>query len=66
MKAAPFPSGLSVSSTARAGATTPWIGMDGVHRVAADAIGQTTAQMFDEEGFLATMQSSVHIDRWQF
>ncbi len=46
--------------------TTPWIGMDGVHRVAADAIGQTTAQMFDEEGFLATMQSSVHIDRWQF
>ncbi|MDW3217037.1 MAG: thioesterase family protein [Acidimicrobiales bacterium] len=44
---------------------SPWIGMDGVHRVAPDAIGQTTATMFDEDGFLATMQSSVHIDRWQ-
>lgn len=41
-----------------------WIGMDGTHRVAADAIGQTTATMFDEAGYLATMQSSVHIDRW--
>lgn len=42
----------------------PWIAMDGIHRVAPDAIGQTTATMFDETGFLATMQSSVHIDRW--
>lgn len=44
--------------------TTPWIGIDGVHRVAADAIGQTNATMFDEEGFVGQMQSSVHIDRW--
>lgn len=45
---------------------TPWIGMDGVHRVAADAIGQTTATMFDESGLVGTVQSSVHIDRWEF
>ncbi|MEM7142231.1 MAG: thioesterase family protein [Actinomycetota bacterium] len=44
--------------------STPWIGMDGVHRVSADSIGQTNASMFDEEGFVAQMQSSVHIDRW--
>lgn len=45
--------------------TTPWIGLDGVHRVAADAIGQTTASMFDEVGLVGQMQSSVHIDRWR-
>ncbi len=44
---------------------SPWIGMDGVHRVAGDAIGQTTASMFDEEGLIAQMQSSVHIDQWE-
>ena len=43
---------------------SPWIGMDGVHRVAPDAIGQTHATMFDETGLIAQMQSSVHIDRW--
>ena len=44
--------------------TTAWIGLDGVHRVADDAIGQTTATMFDEVGLVGRMQSSVHIDRW--
>jgi len=44
--------------------TSSWIGLDGVHRVAADAIGQTTATMFDEGGQVGQMQSSVHIDRW--
>ena len=44
--------------------TTAWIGLDGMHRVADDAIGQTTASMFDEVGFVGRMQSSVHIDRW--
>ncbi|MEZ5247293.1 MAG: thioesterase family protein [Acidimicrobiales bacterium] len=44
--------------------TTSWIGLDGVHRVADDAIGQTTASMFDEVGLVGQMQSSVHIDRW--
>ncbi|MEQ8839881.1 MAG: thioesterase family protein [Acidimicrobiales bacterium] len=44
--------------------TTSWIGLDGTHRVAPDAIGQTNASMFDEEGLVAQMQSSVHIDRW--
>jgi Acyl-CoA thioesterase C-terminal domain len=43
---------------------TAWIGMDGIHRVSVDAIGQTTATMFDEEGLIGQMQSSVHIDRW--
>lgn len=43
---------------------TRWIGMDGVHRVAADAIGQTVAPMFDEEGLVGHLQSSVHIDTW--
>lgn len=43
---------------------TPWIGLDGIHRVAADAIGQTTATMFDETGLVGQLQSSVHIDRW--
>ena len=45
--------------------TTSWIGMDGVHRVADDAIGQTSASMFDEQGLVGQMQSSVHIDRWK-
>jgi hypothetical protein len=45
--------------------TTSWIGLDGVHRVAADAIGQTTTSMFDEAGLVGQMQSSVHIDRWR-
>ena len=41
-----------------------WMGLDGVHRVADDAIGQTLVTMFDDEGLVAHMQSSVHIDRW--
>ena len=44
--------------------TTAWIGLDGVHRVSADAVGQTTATMSDEIGLVGQMQSSVHIDRW--
>lgn len=44
--------------------TSAWIGMDGVHRVSPDAIGQTSASMFDEGGLVGQMQSSVHIDRW--
>jgi acyl-Coa thioesterase superfamily protein/acyl-CoA thioesterase superfamily protein len=44
--------------------STAWIGMDGVHRVSDDAVGQTMATMFDEEGLVAQLQSSVHIDRW--
>ena len=44
--------------------TTTWIGMDGVHRVAADSTGLTTSDMFDEAGYVGQMQSSVHIDRW--
>lgn len=44
--------------------TSPWVGLDGVHRVAADAVGQTDVSMFDEEGQIGRMQSSVHIDRW--
>lgn len=43
--------------------TTSWIGLDGVHRVAADAVGQTTAAMFDEQGLVGQVQSSVHIER---
>lgn len=43
---------------------TAWVGMDGVQRIADDAVGLTTANMFDESGYLGQMQSSVHIDRW--
>jgi hypothetical protein len=32
--------------------------------VAADAVGQTDVSMFDEDGQIGRMQSSVHIDRW--
>lgn len=45
--------------------TTSRIGLDGIHRVSADAIGQTRSAMFDETGLVGQMQSSVHIDRWR-
>jgi hypothetical protein len=44
---------------------SPWIGLDGIHRVSSDAVGQTSAAMFDEAGFLGQMQSSIHISTWK-
>jgi hypothetical protein len=43
---------------------TAWIGLDGTHRVSDDAVGQTLATLFDDDGLIGHMQSSVHVDRW--
>lgn len=41
-----------------------WIGLDGEHRALPDAVGQTMASMFDDDGLVARLQSSLFIDRW--
>jgi len=37
-----------------------WIGLDGDTRVETDGIGQSTAQLFDEQGLVARTQASIH------
>ena len=44
--------------------TTEWIAMDGIHRVADDAIGLTNSTMFDEKGIVGQIQAAIHIDPW--